>query len=126
MKEYTSLELSKRLYKKGFRAKSKHVWAYGRIIPKHYATTNHFKVDADALTFTELWSVVPHKIINGKYHIEILKVYDGKTTTIGYINNEGKNFMMNFFHESPAEAIGLLVEWLIDEGHLQCDLKGRD
>jgi hypothetical protein len=115
--EHTSLELSKRLHEKGFRGEHKQVWFEGKTqwhmgIKSAWRDPRYKSIPA--YTFTELWGVLPKWVKLHKFrHSSVARfLYGG----VGH----------NFEHESPAEAIGLLLEWLIGEGHYQCDTREGD
>lgn len=114
MKEHTSKELSQRLKDKGFGAEHKSNWEkwedFYEIVGED--ETSMWDVACPAYTFTELWAVVPNEISYGD--LEILKCC-GKTL-VQYSRGPATTRQE---HESPAEALGLLVEWLIDNGHLE-------
>jgi hypothetical protein len=137
MKEHTSLELSKRLHEKGFRGEHESAWKEADSQcwedPSEYIPIITRNLFPDwgmnyipAYTFTELWAVVPYMLhIDGQgYELLIAKdisLSDGPLSEAIYRLNGEEQELVNVAHESPTEALGLLVEWLIDEGRIQCD-----
>lgn len=123
--EHISLELSKRLHDKGFRGK--YEWVYGHdlgglcILAK--CDKHEYTNEIPAYTFIELWRVLPQWIPNpkhgkGQYDLEMGKNHNGTKTCVCYETYEGGILTKSeHHHESPTEAIGLLLEWLIDNGH---------
>jgi hypothetical protein len=123
MTEHTSYELSKRLHDKGFKGKYEKVWT------KHSDWTrsqHHFLCDVmqnvtdkevfPAYTFTELWGAMPEYIVDDMCKLYLEATKDAGVTYIEYVYGDGFN------HESPAEAAGMMVEWLIDNGYLSGDM----
>ena len=118
MKEHTSLELSKRLHDKGFRGEHKYGW-----ITKHYkeghgeiVEAENFLITFPAYTFTELWGVLLREIViktKGYEYRRTLDVYKYSDTGMELKYHQA----VKVVHESPTEAVGLLLEWLIDEGY---------
>ena len=131
--EHTSYELSKRLHDKGFRAQHKHKHA----IPKgtHHKPAvirieqtswmeyyKSFDLDIPAYTFTDLWNVLPDTLIHDEEFVFLCcqKVHEntGLMSCASYLKLDGiHNGQPSFRKTSPAEAVGLLVEWLLDNGH---------
>jgi hypothetical protein len=140
--EHTSLELSKRLYDKGFRGEHVSNWEgwekFTEVVVVHEDTVSNWTAICPAYTFTELWGVLPYEIEvdtlgNDLYsddYGEFYKMlcplwehpygYMGKTRA-AYAAQGMEPNIVGFSHESPAEAAGLLLEWLIDEGHMKCE-----
>jgi hypothetical protein len=130
-REHTSRELSQRLKDKGFRGEHKSVWVSHPNVfggKPFVITVNHYHDNPDkdlivlcpAWTFNELWGVLP-EWIKETWSLILLKEHSDGKTVAGYESRV--NLMQHSFrHESPTEAVGLLLEWLIDEGH--CDTNG--
>jgi len=136
--EHTSKELSERLWNKGFRAEHGHEY---RIFTKQLPTSSlpdHVlrEVDDDndehgsyyesipAYTFSELWAVVPYMLHINNQSYELLMAKDislsnGPLNEAMYRRTGGESELVNIGHKSPAEALGLMVEWLIDNGHME-------
>jgi hypothetical protein len=129
MNEHTSLELSRRLHEKGFRAEHDKVWVHHWS--KDSMQWSLCDIDEDdkvneqipAYTFTELWGVFPLKIYTDDtpfYLIIDRAVRKLPVMSVGYKDINYEHYGSDVFnHESPTEALGLLVEWLIDEGHIE-------
>jgi len=132
MDEHTSRELSQRLYDKGFRAEHEYKWFAGGnesevnwhnaiILSKQeaYREPGFKKRAIPAYTFPELWGIVPHIIeVNHKMKSLVIQKHISGEMRIGYTAPCKQPSMLMCSH-SPAEAIGLLVEWLIDNGHIK-------
>jgi len=122
MNEYTSQELSQRLWDAGFRAEHTQEWHLdGR--PDHkdewYLCEKGRWWDEDAIrtyTFNELWSIVPKGTSFDKNN-------NGESSVCWMGQPSCPEFSA---HESPAEALGLLVEWLIDNGHMTAKKEDSD
>ena len=125
MNEHTSQELSQRLHDKGFGGEHEYVWGrcFGLYDAAQYLTLNDKKAIAGydyrevipAYTFTEIWGVLPERIDT---YILASKKSKGEMF-IGYLNPIMRSWKHWFCTESPAEAVGLLVEWLIDNNHVE-------
>ena len=114
-----SLELSKRLHELGVVMESEHDWTkYGgdwQVLPsKGFVKMEKFP----APTFTELWGMMP-EIIEGPpdIYLELHKLMGG-SCDIGY-HDEGWAVKVFPHHESPAEAAGMLLIWLAENGHVK-------
>ena len=120
MKKHTSQELSQRLHDKGFRGEheQEHMLLssgkYMLVIAK-----DEWPDTIPAYTFTELWGVLPQVLDKPlcTYYLTLHKVHQGTIAlyehpTIGHLWKREP-------HESPAEAVGLLLEWLIDNNHVE-------
>lgn len=135
MTEHTSKDLSQRLYDRGFRAEHGHEY---RIFTKQLPTSSlpdHVlrEVDDDndehgsyyesipAYTFTELWAVVPVLIdINeDTFYLTLSKGIKWNNAMYARWFTPEMEALTEQIAESPAEALGLLVEWLIDNGHIE-------
>jgi hypothetical protein len=123
----TSLDLSKRLHEKGFKAEHEYVWIEhyegGKTIWSVFMTDPLDIVNKSipAFQFHELFEVVP----------EDIEHEDGRWSGLNMGKSMTGNFVATYLHPStfvknqaygkasPVEALGLLVEWLIDNGHLE-------
>jgi hypothetical protein len=133
IREHTSLELSKRLHEKGFRREHKRIWLQVGVFPDKFRLykgnqLDYTDGDYPAYTFTELWGRVPDYIFQqyamcqGHYDLRVSKTPEGLTRASYYDCGERMTLEPDDFeHESPAEALGLLVEWLIDNGHMEVE-----
>ncbi len=129
----TSLELSKYLYEHGVVLETEKWW-----VPDILNNELHWRIDKFNSGYTCLWKdtklekipafsceelleMLPETIEVGKdYHLEILKV--DNQFIIGY-----RNFYINTaadapciittFNKSLPEALGLMCEWLLDNGY---------
>jgi hypothetical protein len=133
--EYTSQGLSKRLKDKGFRGEHKRVLEYRNDFDSG-ETGWHltWRWDASILhesvpcfSFTEIWGMLPARVEDSDgdvFWLYMDKTRRGKTEAF-YCNINDYEFSLDkAVHESPAEAIGLLLEWLIDNG--LCDNNGGE
>jgi hypothetical protein len=121
MIEHTSRELSQRLHEKGFRAEHAWSWMISCIDGKPFCGDNENSIAhkriCPAYTFSELWGRVP-KSITVNEHWRPLDIYPTDKGEICFRYYQITPFN-KFKHESPAEAIGLLLEWLLDNGHYE-------
>jgi len=122
MSEYTSLELSKRLYEKGFRGEHKKVWIKtdGEWIKVDSEIGyGMFKGAIPAYTFTEIWLALPKEIEHEGKLLYIRITCGRKGMFIEYSTPDPLGGEVYFSHASPAEVVGLLLEWCIDNGHVE-------
>jgi hypothetical protein len=121
--EHTSRELSQRLKDKRFRGEHTHYYCRETLM-QDGVDYCHGYPKIPAYTFNELWGVLPDEI-KGDYEIALTK--DDVRTYVCYeecSHGEIVSSTETFAHESPTEAIGILLEWLIDKGH--CDTNGGE
>jgi hypothetical protein len=123
MTEHTSKDLSKRLANKGFRGEHKNVW----VIDGDQYSSHGIGEIADegntigcetipAYTFTEIWGALPYQLVDadpGMPGIDRLELYKYPDVTVGKYG-----ILASVAQPNPAEAAGLLLEWLIDNGHI--------
>jgi len=129
MTEHTSYDLSKRLHEVGFRGEHTHVWVHHWNYKTEDMIWTLHPIDEDdkvndqipCYTFTELWSVLPAKV--NDHWLEIHKGIHGEND-LDYFDNDDNPRTNNPMVASIAECAGLMLEWLITEGHVQCDKKG--
>jgi hypothetical protein len=125
MKEHISRELAQRLWDKGFRAGHGRIWVlstnhtrgddWGIIKNEEDRKLKCFDAHIPAYTFTELWGVLPDELRLDGNEMNILVMGKDKADTCLYYRGAAGH--SGQAHESPAEAAGLLVEWLIDNGY---------
>lgn len=107
MNKTISFELSKHLWEKGLRIETFWGWFYNPILEEWKCLPNDHKADRSAGWFPapdteELWGV-----LIDYYHLQkLLWVM----------------FEMLIKEPSLPEALGLMVEWLLDEGYLKGEL----
>jgi hypothetical protein len=116
MTEHISKELAQRLWDKGFRGTHYCLWMESCVDGKPFVGDPENSVAHKRLfpayTFTELTNIIPLGIGNKQWWWAKYDVMPKRFVT-GYGNINGSQWS----HESPAEAAGLLVEWLIDNGY---------
>lgn len=131
--EHTSQALSQRLLDKGFRAEHTHYYVImndGGLNPTAAMPWVEAQNYSDckwlyAYTFTELWGVVPERWFkkSGDMYYWQMKTDQHQRCCIEVRHSQGA-LKEVFKSKSPAEALGLLVEWLIDNGYVK-DLIGK-
>lgn len=126
--EHTSYELSKSLHELGFKGEHKNVYVTNSVWKRDQEIKTlesirhlpYYEVLFPAYTFSELWAVLP-LLLENYFMLGMGKEWDTKTN-IQYIDREGDCHTTlggaEFSHESPAEAAGLMVAWLIENGYL--------
>lgn len=134
MPETSSLPSSKRLAQLGFKAESEYVWYWwpqGGIEPrtgltKTYIPLSEGFVAIPAPQFSEIWKVLPKGITVkhlDEYPSWTYRIAAGANTkyktkfVIGYQNLNGTWVDFYGSHESPTEALALLLIWLIENNH---------
>lgn len=111
--EHTSRELSQQLHDAGFRGEHKKVWGD--------RTSLYSKFDYDgtpAYTFTEIWGVLPATHPE-QFAFKFLMHPFPDLSEAGYLQPEPWTIIKSWRGKSPAEAAGLLLLWLIQEGHVE-------
>ena len=119
MNEHTSKELSQRLYDKGYRGEHTHLWADHSEFGEGWILVPCGETDGmpfiPAWTFSEILRELPSHI--DKFDLFTRKGDNGLCIVFyAWMGNLNEVLFIES-HASPAEAIGLLLEWLIDEGH---------
>lgn len=138
--ERTSYETSKALEEAGFKGEHTHVYGKQKKSDKQWGKLRSLIIEHSgkridpckelwncngivtlpAYTFTELWRELPAIIMVNKlgWTLEISKsIENAKDMWMWYGNAAyGKVISPEFSHESPAEAAGQLMLWLIKEG----------
>jgi len=124
MNEHTSQGLSERLRDKGFRGEHEIVWIKtdGEWIRCNAVLASMFRGAIPAYTFSELWAVMP-SIIPTEYGDIELDMYkegnSGPTICVYWDVIEHTQESTFIRHESPAEAIGEMLIWLIENNYYE-------
>ena len=123
MSEQLSQELSERLHDKGLRVESKSSWGiWEGQVPFLCETAKCTPVSKDfslipAPTFTELWERTPLNITGAKGIYMVKRVIPPRTMA-AYKGIDGSQWS----HKSPVESLGLVMCWLLTNGHMKGDV----
>jgi hypothetical protein len=118
MPQTISLELSKRLHEKGFKGEYEYVWAYGKTAGP-YENKCVTKKTAKLCCLADFPAYQFHEILNffKKWDIPVaLEWIDGEMAACTKDSRDKHDGASLVQHESPVEAIALLLERVIDNG----------
>lgn len=123
MSNILSQESSKRLHELGVKVENALVWVDYINGPIVVSSIPDMAESVPAPTFEELWAVMPHRIEIGGHQCVPIQGKTSNTTFVAYSieGSLGDTMSEIFEHESPTEALGLLVIWLAENGHMKGD-----